>query len=87
MNAACQICDEEISKDIFAALNDTHSFIDTTVHETIYKLLPKFDDTMILCWFMNNRRNCNDLLFPIITDEGVCYTFNGISRNDVASAK
>lgn len=81
MKSVSQVCEVESSGDIFAALND--SYLDGSIFETIYNLTPSIKDTVNVCRFMNNAKNCD--LFPIITEDGVCYNFNGMNKNDVVT--
>lgn len=32
---------------------------------------------------MGKPANCSELFFPVITDEGVCYTFNLLGRDEL----
>ncbi|KAL1488868.1 hypothetical protein ABEB36_014663 [Hypothenemus hampei] len=52
---------------------DFYDFLDNVTRKTIIKS----------CFWMG--RKCNDLFFPIITDEGVCFTFNMFDRRDIFS--
>lgn len=81
MQSASQVCEIESSEDIFGALND--SYLDGSIFETIYNLTPSIKDTVYISRYMNNARNCD--LFPIITEDGVCYNFNGMNKNDVVT--
>ncbi|KAL1488870.1 hypothetical protein ABEB36_014665 [Hypothenemus hampei] len=53
--------------------------------ENFYDFLDNITRKNIIksCFWMG--RKCNDLFFPIITDEGVCFTFNMFDRRDIFS--
>ncbi|KAL1488765.1 hypothetical protein ABEB36_014564 [Hypothenemus hampei] len=52
---------------------DFYDFLDTVTRKNIIQS----------CFWMG--RKCNDLVFPIITDEGICFTFNMLDRRDIFS--
>lgn len=74
MKIACQICDQQIAKDIFNLFTDNDT--DNAIRSAIINLAPRLNETAYYCKFSDNVKNCSDFLFPVITDEGVCYTFN-----------
>ncbi|XP_018572878.2 pickpocket protein 28-like [Anoplophora glabripennis] len=49
----------------------------------IDEVSPKFSDMISECKFMGVEENCTELFFPIITDEGLCYTFNLLDRSQL----
>lgn len=38
---------------------------------------------MAYCEWLGKKYDCKDLFTPIWTDEGVCFTFNMIDREDL----
>lgn len=80
MKVASQICDEFTARDIFNSFNDNYS--DSTIRATVSNLAPRFNDTMEFCQFSDILR-CSELFYPIITEEGLCYTFNSFNVNDM----
>ncbi|XP_072394413.1 pickpocket protein 28-like [Diabrotica undecimpunctata] len=55
--------------------------------EDIYSFLdwvqPDFFSTISHCQYMGYEENCTDLFTPIITDEGICYSFNILDRSQI----
>lgn len=76
MKIACQICDVNIAKDIYNLFTDNDNDTDNAIRSAIINLAPRLNETAFYCKFSENAKNCSDFLFPVITDEGVCYTFN-----------
>lgn len=35
------------------------------------------------CKWMGDEFNCSDIFTPLVTDEGICYTFNMLDRNEL----
>ncbi|XP_072382227.1 pickpocket protein 28-like [Diabrotica undecimpunctata] len=51
--------------------------------DTITYLKPTRREQFFFCLYMGESIECNDFFIPIITDEGVCYTFNMLDRKDI----
>lgn len=82
MRVACQICDPTLSLEMRAHYIDNFTDGDA-FNEIVQHLAPTFDDTMVLCKFFHRWSNCRDLLFPILTEEGLCFTFNSMRTFDI----
>lgn len=83
MKIASQMCEERFSRDIYQMFTD--NFTDSKILATINNLAPKFDDTMEFCRFSEDESGCRKYLFPIITEEGLCYVFNALNINEVTT--
>lgn len=81
MKVASQICDNMIGSKIRSFYSD--NFTDDSFTATILQMAPTYDDTMVLCKIFNRWSDCRDLLFPIYTSEGLCYTFNSMNFDDI----
>ncbi|CAH1154734.1 unnamed protein product [Phaedon cochleariae] len=46
-------------------------------------LNPSFSDVFAVCRFMGKDEDCRDLFVPIVVDEGICYTFNMLNKEDI----
>ncbi|CAH1100673.1 unnamed protein product [Psylliodes chrysocephalus] len=59
----------------------------STLTEDMFEALDELkipqSEFMQICNYMNRRFKCNSLFFPIILDEGICYTFNILDRKDM----
>ncbi|CAH1100944.1 unnamed protein product [Psylliodes chrysocephalus] len=64
-----------------------------TFTDDIYKRLDELDSTKTIleestiCTFMQNVEQCTNVLVPIISDHGICYTFNMLKREDIYKPK
>lgn len=83
MKVASQLCEDRLARDIFDLFTD--NFSDNKILSTINNLAPKFEDIMEFCRFADESPSCHTLLYPIITEEGMCYTFNGLSINEIVT--
>ena len=56
------------------------------VMENYFKILDKnsipFDDLFRFCHF-RDISNCTQLFQEVVTDNGICYTFNGIAHEEI----
>lgn len=50
--------------------------------EILKRLAIPFNDTFLRCKWRGMKKNCEDLFTELITDEGVCYTFNMMKYQD-----
>ncbi|XP_055321190.1 pickpocket protein 28-like [Sitodiplosis mosellana] len=84
MKIASQICDNTFAGDVLENFTDIYS--DHRMLEIIRDLAPSFDDTMFDCKFLGETK-CEKLFFPIVTEEGLCYTFNAMSVKEITTDK
>lgn len=80
MNALSQVCEphlmnglnygdeKAVSHDLIKALTDT---------------MPKFNDTYVGCKWRNNDTICHNLFTKIVSEEGLCYSFNSLNPSEV----
>ncbi|KAK4874086.1 hypothetical protein RN001_013446 [Aquatica leii] len=47
------------------------------------KVAPSFTDVLWQCKWLNENRTCSDLFTPVLTEEGICFTFNMLDREEL----
>lgn len=83
MKVASLICDSKGSVDVQSFFSDIYS--NSSVLRMIKELAPAFHDTIIDCKLFIETRNCDQLFYPVITAEGLCYTFNSLNVSDIVT--
>ncbi|CAG9838693.1 unnamed protein product [Diabrotica balteata] len=55
------------------------------IDENIYSALSSFNSQYPLfsCNYMGRKYECKDIFVPIVTDEGICYSFNILDRSEI----
>lgn len=81
MQVAAQACDEWTGSEMRKIFDD--NFTDNSILSTIAQMAPTFDDTLAICKLFNRHSDCSDIVFPIYTTEGLCFTFNSMNINDI----
>lgn len=66
---------------------DAIHFGRTYINESIYNILidqaPSFNDTFDYCEWMNEVRPCSQLFSPVLTSEGLCFSFNTLNSREI----
>ncbi|KAJ3617439.1 hypothetical protein MTP99_007158 [Tenebrio molitor] len=57
--------------------------VDNRFFEAIDELKPNGEDILPLCIYMDRLLPCKELFTPIIVDEGICYSFNILGRDEI----
>ncbi|XP_068913456.1 pickpocket protein 28-like [Tenebrio molitor] len=57
--------------------------IDNRFFEAIDELKPIGDDILPICVYMDRVLPCKELLTPIFVDQGICYSFNILGRDEI----
>lgn len=76
--------DTEALKRIF----NSESFTTELIYDEFKNLSPILDDTISLCWFptapaqFHYSETCGKYFVPIITPEGLCYSFNSLNSDE-----
>lgn len=83
MKIVNQICDEGRQALVFDFFPDKYS--DPNILSIISSVAPKLEETMVLCKLYDKWTPCDQFLFPTITEEGICYTFNGLSLEEMTT--
>lgn len=79
MEAVSQVCDSHLT-DKFKIGGD---WTDYNVTEMLKRMAPSFNETMMLCKFRNKLEYCDDFFEEVLTDEGLCFTFNMINSKEL----
>lgn len=83
MKIVSQLCDDWTANDILEFFTD--NFSDNSVLNTIKDIVPRFEDSFLFCKLFDKWTSCDKYLFPIITEEGLCYIFNAVNINETIS--
>lgn len=51
--------------------------------ETLREVAPFYNETLFYCKYRNFPDTCDTLFHEIITEEGICYTFNALDGREV----
>ncbi|CAH1408268.1 unnamed protein product [Nezara viridula] len=71
------LCDDHV-------VCDGDDYADDSTMEFLEEVAPPFFDTIFLCkWNNTVSENCSDIFTKIVTDEGICYTFNMLDKKDL----
>lgn len=46
-------------------------------------IAPRMFGTLMVCVFRNEQHHCNEQFKHVITEEGICYTFNMLNSNEL----
>lgn len=81
MKIFSQICDEIVAKDILEFFSD--NYLNESILTTIYNVAPQFSDMFIYCKMFGSWSNCSKFFYPTMTEDGLCFTFNGLSMKEI----
>lgn len=81
MKVATQICENRISMQVSQMFPD--ELADDSILSTIEEMAPELDDTIVQCKVFDSDRNCAEIFFPIVTETGICYSFNLLNIKDL----
>ncbi|KAK4874127.1 hypothetical protein RN001_013487 [Aquatica leii] len=87
---ANNLTDDELSMlERISLVCDSHlrptgnSTIDYGTIDFLAKVSPSFDEVFYECKWMNQVKNCKDLFTPTLSEEGICFTFNMLDREEL----
>uniref|UniRef100_A0A182QC31 Pickpocket n=1 Tax=Anopheles farauti TaxID=69004 RepID=A0A182QC31_9DIPT len=71
-----------------ASITDEDEFLDDQRYDNnlvdlLEKMAIPFDEIFVVCFWRNQYMDCADLFKATLTEHGICYTFNGLSADDM----
>lgn len=75
------VCDPELSYRI--QLNESKVCEGPDIVKTLKEISYSVDDAMLFCKFRKTIRDCTSLFIPIITENGICYSFNMLNHKEM----
>ncbi|CAO1363398.1 unnamed protein product [Diamesa hyperborea] len=82
LEAIYQVCKTDLFNYRYLLPEINGSFTDV-----LKRIAIPFNDTFLRCKWRGMKKNCEDLFTELITDEGVCYTFNMMKYQDFYNNK
>ncbi|XP_039443656.1 pickpocket protein 28-like [Culex pipiens pallens] len=78
LRAVAQVCDAHVLKGI--PLNQTY---DSACVDYLRNISVSLDEMLMYCKWRNDMDFCNNIFTETLTEEGLCFTFNGIAADDM----
>ncbi|XP_055920744.1 pickpocket protein 28 [Eupeodes corollae] len=78
MRSLLQICGNHLVDEI----NLPH-FEETKYDERLDEIVPRFEKSFPYCKWMAHFGDCKEVFFKTYTEEGICYTFNGLNASEL----
>lgn len=81
LKVAGQICNELFSAKLLEYFSD--NVTDDSIFDEIHKISTTFQDTLVACLFLNTISSCYKYFHEILTEEGICFTFNLLGSDEI----
>lgn len=78
MRSLLQICGNHLVNDM-----NFPYFEKTNFDRHLEEISPQFDKLMPFCKWTTYVGNCHEVFFKTYTEEGICYTFNGLNASEI----
>lgn len=75
------VCDPELAFRL--QLNDSKTFDGEGIVKTLEEISYSIDDSMMFCKFRDVLMNCTSLFRKVMTERGICYSFNQLSYDEM----
>lgn len=79
MDAAAHLCDAHL----VSGLGLDQNVADTSIFDTINDISPSIGDSMAFCRWRRGLDVCSSFFKPILTEHGLCFTFNALNARDI----
>lgn len=64
-------------------VNFENEFTNESIYDTINDLALTINDTLFNCNWKNKMRDCSQTFSPVLTDLGICFTFNSPNSDEI----
>lgn len=81
MSSISKICRSPLKQNVANTLEKETAHVDLLKH--LRAVAPTLSEIFYKCEWQGHQRNCPELFQEIITEEGVCFTFNFLNAPEV----
>lgn len=67
----------------FEEKRNLDKYVDESIYDVITEMGNTLEETMFECWWQSKVVNCSDYVVPILTEEGLCHTFNALNSDQI----
>lgn len=64
-------------------IKSSEDFVNESIYETIQDVSPKLPDLIQFCSQEYLNIKCSEIVKPVFSDEGLCFTFNALNSHDI----
>lgn len=80
MKAAIQLCSSSTASNMLQFFPEKYA--DDSLYDEFFKITNAFDANLVGCALFDRLVDCSKIIFPIITDDGFCMSFNSMNLKD-----